>query len=449
MDKIKIYNKLPIFAQNMACYYEGKKIKKNRYGQSFWKYLNEYEGRKNWSYEQLSEFRDTKLRQMIKHCYETVPYYRNLFNDGGINYESIKSIDDLKVLPLLTKQTVNENFKHFISTAIPQKEMVISHTSGTTGSGFKFYTTNETLSEQWAVWWRYRRNLGIKLGDWCALFGSKLIVPVTQSNPPYWRINKPCNQIYFSAFHEKDDNLYHYFNEIKDHKLNWIHGFPSLITLLASFIVNNNLNLGYKIEFITTGAENLLDYQKNIIEEAFGAKIYQHYGLAEGVSNFSQIKNGEMIIDEDFAVTELIPSAETNSIIGTNLTNYAMPLIRYETKDTANYKIDKISRKRIIIAIDGRNEDYITLQNGIKVGKLDHAFKDTINFKEVQICQGSDYNITIYVVKRIEDVSTDEDVAMKLLRKSLGHYINIKFKYVDQIPRTSGGKLRFVKSEIK
>ena len=449
MDKLDIYNRLPVFAQNIACYYKGRQIRKKRYSKKFWKLLTEYEKRSNWSYEQLCDYRDTKLRQMIKHSYNTVAYYRNLFNKLGIHYEDIKTLEDLSLLPILNKQTIIDNFNDFISKSINSREIVISHTSGTTGSGFRFYTTEDAISEQWAVWWRYRRNLGISFSKWCAHFGSQLIVPVSHNKPPFWRINEPNKQIYFSAFHENDDNLYYYYKVIKKRQLKWVHGFPSLITLLAAFIINNNLNLGYKVDIITIGAENLLEFQQKIIEKAFGTKVFQHYGLAEGVSNFSETKSGEILIDEDFAITELIPDGETYRIIGTNLTNYSMPLIRYDTQDTATYQFDKKSGKRVITSIDGRKEDYITLPNGTKVGKLDHAFKDTINFKEVQLYQDLNYNIKIFAVKRESNISNDEKIAMELLRKSLGWDISIEFKYVDKIKPTSGGKLRFVKSEIK
>lgn len=449
MDKMKIYNKLPILVQNIACNYEGLRIKKTRYGDAFWKFLKEYEARNTWTYKEICDYRDERLRSLIEHSYKTVPYYRNLFDDLGLDYKEIRTLSDLKVLPILDKQTINDNFDKFVSTNYDKNNLIMSHTSGTTGSGFKFYTTPEAISEQWAVWWKYRKNLGIDFDMWSANFGSKLIVPISQKKPPYWRINFPGKQVYFSAFHQSEENLYYYFKEIKKRRIEWIHGFPSLITLLASFMLNNSLSLGYKLKFITIGAENLLEYQRSIIEEAFGCKVFQHYGLAEGVANFSQNRSGKIIVDEDFSATEFIFMDGNYRIIGTNLSNYAMPLIRYDTKDTATLSKIHNSSGRIIESIDGRSEDYITLPNGIKVGKLDHAFKDTINFREVQLYQKKDYSINILVVKKNINHKKDEELAYKMLRDSLGDDINIEFRYVNKIERTKGGKIKFVVSEIE
>ena len=68
MDKMAIYNKLPVFAQNMACYYEGEKIRKSRYGKDFWDSLANYESRSNWNYDQVCVYRNNRLRQMVEHC---------------------------------------------------------------------------------------------------------------------------------------------------------------------------------------------------------------------------------------------------------------------------------------------------------------------------------------------------------------------------------------------
>ena len=84
MDKMAIYNRLPIFMQNWACSLEGAHIVTTRFGSSFRRLLQDYEMRVRWSPEQIAAYRDERLRIMVKHCYETVPYYKNVFDEGGI-----------------------------------------------------------------------------------------------------------------------------------------------------------------------------------------------------------------------------------------------------------------------------------------------------------------------------------------------------------------------------
>jgi len=447
VDKMQLYNRLPVFLQNAACGIQGWKINRNRYSATFWRLLSEYEERSSWTNDQLNDYRDKQLRKMIHHCYNTVPYYKRLFDARDINPDSIKHLEDLSCIPILTKKIVNRNPADFISQGYTGKR-IKHHTSGTTGSGFIFYTTPEAINEQWACWWRYRRALGIQYGIKQATFGTQRIVPAKQKKPPFWRYNKPCGQIYFSAFHMKDEYLYSYYKELLHSKVSWIHGYPSLLTALASYMVRKNVSLS-AVKWVTTGAENLLDYQSSLIEQAFGVKPYNHYGMCEGVANFSQRIDGRMFVDEDFSAVEFISRDDGSSeVVGTTLTNYLMPLLRWQVGDVVKVNKDKYG-KREIVSIDGRSEDYLYLPNGTKIGKLDHVFKDTLYFAEAQIHQNADYSITLYVVKTQDDTREDECLALRELAASLNETVPISFMYVDRVPRSDSGKLRFVVSEVE
>ena len=188
-----------------------------------------------------------------------------MFNEYGINPDDIKALDDLKKLSILTKDIVNANPNDFISSKYANSKLLTYHTSGTTGTGFVFKLTKESLNDQWAVWWRYRRRLGIQYGTWSANFGTRMVVPINQTKPPFWRYNRPCNQVYFSAFHEKPENLDYYIEEIVKQRIKWLHGYPSLLTTLANRVLEKGISMRGQIEFVTLGAENLLDYQERIL----------------------------------------------------------------------------------------------------------------------------------------------------------------------------------------
>lgn len=110
------YDYSPISIQNIAFSLAGAKILKTRYGKGFLSKLNVFNSHLNWSHEQLSDWRDVRLRRLIQHAYSTVPYYRRVMDEGGINPSSIKSLEDLKKLPLLTKDMIKANPNDFFST---------------------------------------------------------------------------------------------------------------------------------------------------------------------------------------------------------------------------------------------------------------------------------------------------------------------------------------------
>lgn len=455
MDRENFYLKLPMPLQNLACCLEGARIQRSRFGESFSRILKEYEARVVLPHEEIIQFRDSRVREFVRHAYETTVFYRKQFDNLGIRPEDIRSLGDLKLLPILTKEVVQENLSEFISDVISQIPHVWVHTSGTTGGGLRFPTTLEAQKEQWATWWRYRKWHGITPDNWSGHFGGRPIVPATQEKPPFWRFNFPGKQILFSGYHMNDKNMKYYVETIKKKKIKWIHGYPSLLALLAGYVIENNIDLEDSVKWVTVGSENLLPQQCKVIKEAFCVYPIQHYGLAEGVANFSQCNLGHLHVDEDFAGVEFIPDVYRNvfRIIGTNFTNKVFPLLRYDTKDIVTVESDAICSceipGRIVRAIDGRKEDYIYLKDGTKVGRLAHVFADAINIKEAQIYQKEIGKIEIRLVPNDSFSSEDIILLKKRIMERTGCKININFCFVDKITKTKANKLRFVISDIQ
>jgi phenylacetate-CoA ligase len=448
-----IYLKLPIPLQHAACSLEGRRIKRSRFGSAFSLLLEQAEARTFWSEGQLSRYRDQRLRDFVDHCARTVPFYRRRFQESGISPGDIRTIDDLRHLPIITKREVQENCAQFVSDAISDRRE-ITHTSGTTGAGLRFFTTMRAVQEQWAAWWRYRRWHGIELGTWCGHFAGRLVAPVSQAGPPFWRYNYPGRQIFFSGHHMSPANMASYVEELRRRQPPWLHGYPSLIALLAGYVLDTGRDLGYQLRWITLGAENLMPQQASLIERAFGVKPRQHYGMAEAVANISECERGVLHVDEDFAGVEFLSGTDGKGlkIVGTNFSNRATPLLRYEMGDMATMSDRGCScgrPGRVVAGIDGRLEDYIVLKNGTKLGRLDHLFKDMINIREAQIRQRSRSELLIRIVPGDRYTDADERTLLRETRLRVGENVEIEIERVEKIERTANGKLRFVVSEVR
>jgi len=403
--------------------------------------------------EQVQAYRDARLRAFIQHCARTVPFYKRRFRELGIAPEEIQTIKDLHRLPILTKEEVQEHYIELVSEEVPKQQQIITHTSGTTGSGLRFATTLRAIQEQWAIWWRYRRWHGLQPGTWCAYFGGRSVVPLSQVRPPFWRYNYPGRQILFSAYHMSPANLAAYVDELRRRRPPWLHGYPSLLALLAAYILESGTDLGYEIRWVTVGAENLLPQQSDLIERAFGVRPMQHYGMAEAVANISECEYGALHVDEDFAAVEFISNLDGPGykIIGTNFTNLATPLLRYDVQDLVTLANDACPcgrPGRVVASVDGRLEDYIILRNGARLGRMDHIFKDMMNIREAQIYQKRPGEIIIRVVRGRNYTNADEVMLLHETRKRVGDEADIFIEYVEELERSRTGKLRFVVSEI-
>ena len=450
-----LYLKLPIPLQHVICSLEGWRIQRSRYNREFYRFLAEAEARTFWSPEQIINYRNERLQHFVQHCAKTVPYYRRKFKEWRVDPRGIRTLEDLAAhVPILAKDEVRANTSEFISETIPKRSQIKSHTSGTTGAGLRFVTHWDSVYQQWAVWWRYRRWHGIRFNEWSAHLGGRLVVPLHQKRPPFWRYNRPGRQILFSGYHMNPKNLDAYVRELARSRVAWLHGYPSLLALLASHMLENNLHLPQQVRWVTVGGENLLPRQRQVIERAFGVKPRQHYGLAEAVANISECERGTLHVDEDFSAVEFVPNPDGAGyrLIGTNSTNWATPLLRYDTEDIVSLGETTCScgrPGRVVQAIDGRKEDYVVLADGTRIGRMAHLVADLVHIKEAQIYQERPGEIIWRVVKGKEYTTEDEAMLIQNTIKRVGKNAKISVQYLDRLERSKNGKLRYVISDIE
>jgi phenylacetate-CoA ligase len=447
-----LYLRLPITCQNWAIGFEGRRVQRRRYGRGYAEFAAAVLQRESYSPAELARYRADRLAKHLEAAAQT-PFWRERFARFEVDPCASDPFSALSRLPLLTKEEVKANAGALcLPTGNPSERLSV-HTSGTTGSGLVFVQTRAMERVTWATWWRYRGWHGLKQSDWCAYFGGRSVVPISQRHPPYWRWNHPGRQLLFSGYHLSSRTAQEYARALCEANIGWMHGYPSLLALLATFVTEQGLALP-RVQIITVGAENLLPTQKSMISTAFQAPVVQHYGQAEGVANISQCPEGRMHVDEDYAGVEFLPLEDMPGsfrIVGTNWNNPVFPLLRYDTGDIATIdRNDSCScgrLGRVIRAIDGRQEDYVVLPSGVKIGRMDHVFKDMVNIREAQIVQHHSGEIVVRVVRGSRYRVDDERMLLEELHKRLGCDITISIQYPESIARTRSGKLRLVVKE--
>ena len=447
----RLYPRLPVGLQNLAVSYEGWRIQQRRYAPAFHATLRTLEAQSFLSPEEVARVRDERLSRFIEHAVRHVPYYRDLFRERGLAPADIRGLDDLQALPILDNRAVRENPARFMAEGGVDEPTLVAKTSGSTGSPLKFPYTPSSHREQWAVWWRFRRWHGLELHEPCMVFGGRSVVPITQRRPPYWRTNRPGRQLLFSAYHLGPETAPAYLERMKRCGMRWIHGFPSQVALLARYALELKVTL--PIRWVTLGSENMLPPALMTIEQAFGVKPLHHYGMAEGVANISLCPHGALHVDEDYAATEFIPRGNgAAAVVGTNFTNPAYPLLRYDVGDLitlSDHACDCGRPGRVVGRIDGRQDDYVITARGVRLGRLGHVFRHVNNIQEAQIRQREPGKITIRIVPRPGFSAADEQRLAAQVRERMGDDMGFEIEQVDSLPRTASGKLRLVVTELE
>lgn len=429
----KIYGHLPVWAQNVMCSVKGWTIDRKRYSKEFHRQLERMERREDDPEEMLRKFLVLA---------RNVPAYAKVFAAGkGTRLEDF---------PIINKAYVKEHYEEFYNRTYKGPTLVI-HTSGTTGTSINIPQSQLFENRQWATWWRYREELGIKWGTWYGLFGCVgMVVPIEQKKPPYWRVDRAGRRVIFGTYHLTIDNVEDYVEEIKRRHFVWLHGYASRILFLSRLIVEKGIPPIDFVRVVTTTAENLTPSIAAEIRKAFpNAIVRTHYGQTEGVANFSQTINGDWRIDEDFAKVEFIPidpkNPERCHIVGTNFSNPYFPLIRYDMGDIAIVKWQ--DGKPIVQGIEGRDNEQVTLANGMLVSTLMSydIFCDQENVREAQLRVLNNGNeLELLVVKGSKYTEKDETAILEKTRRHLKDEIKLSIRYTDQIPRAKSGKFRAV-----
>ena len=444
----RLYDAMPASIQHLLCSAEGYRLQRVRFNGRFDGALREAAARTWLPNDEMCGYRDRRLEAFVRDAAAASVFYRRQPLFARIAAGGPISLGDL---PILTKGIVQDGAADIARPDIRAAE--IAQTSGTTGAYLRFPVTDAGVRQQWATWWRYRQWHGIERGTWCGYFGGRAVVPVAQHRPPFWRYNLAGRQVFFSSYHLKPDTWRSYVAELRRHRLPWLHGYPSTFALLAAYLLEHRESLGYEVRWITVGSESLLPSQAEAIERAFGVRPRQHYGLREGAANASECPSGRLHVDEDFSCVEFVPVEHGTGyrIVGTNFTNAAFPLIRYDVGDVVQVSgqtCDCGRPGRIIDRIDGRREDYVLLPDGAVIGCVAHIIETQTRIREGQVYQPDPRNVVLRVVKARDYARRDEASLMREARALLGHDIHIEIEYLDRVPRTAAGKLRSVISDI-
>jgi len=449
------YSHLPVSLQNVVCSAYGHSQRKLRYGKHFQKCLEWLEQSQWWSEEQIKDYQDKELRCVVKHAYETVPYYKEVFDKIKLKPLDIKTVDDLWKIPVLTKEDIRLYRDKLVSSSYKKKDLIFSHTSGSTGKSLQFFTTKKAVQFQWAVWWRHRRRFNIDFDSKYATFTGKVVVPIDQRKPPFWRENVAFHQTIFPMHHIVKEKIKAIVDRLNVGDFIYYSGYPSIIYNLATLIEEEGLSIENGPKIIFTGAETLYEYQRERITKVFGCPVTDQYGFSEGAGNASRCENDLFHEDFEFGILEPFEPKQIDdshirgTIIATGFSNYAMPFIRYQVGDIGIWKDEKCScgrKSKVLVRIEGREEDYVITPEGAKIMRFDYIFKDTQNIKEAQVVQKEIGAIILRIVRRPNYSRKDEKMLIEEIRTKISPSLRVEFEYVDAIERTSTGKFQAVKS---
>ena len=378
----KIYDNSPVFSQNIMVSVSGYQRNITRYGKAYYDYLKFLADFDTWPLDKKLEYQRQELIKFISYANKNSKFYRRLYQ--GIDIASIKSIEDLKVLPIVDKEMLRENIADVVT--ISRQGAVEGHTGGTTGKSLVVLMTPEDMMKRMAMLDHFKARVGFEhLKMKRATFNGKHIVPPNQKKKVFWRYNAACKQMIYSSFHLTEENMKYYVESLNKFKPHAIDGFFMSMCDIAGYIGRHNIKLEFQPIAIFPTSETLTQSGRELLERVFKCKVYDQYASSEGAPFVTECPNQTLHIELASGVFEHFEDG-SDEVLVTSFTTHGTPLIRYRIGDSMKFGNKEAScscgiQAPIVDEIQGRRLDFLYTADGAKInaGNVANLFKNMPN----------------------------------------------------------------------
>lgn len=395
----------------------------------------------------------TLLVKLVRHAWENCPYYRKRFSEAGFAPEDLKTWEDFRRLPGLTKDEILANSQDMISRTADRSRLVPRKTSGSTGVSLNFFVDDAEFQfkrgatlyrDQWTGW---------RIGEWrAAVWGNPTYLHSLRGRAR----NAFLERIFSLDTLKMDESMMHGFSkEILRRKPTLLFGHAHSLYLFGGFWAEHGYS-PYRFRGIISTAMVLHDFERRRCEEVFGSRIFDRYGCEEVslIASECEVHSGLHINTDCLVVEVLAPDGDclegqVGEVVVTDLHNYAMPFIRYKVGDMAVLKAGLCPCGRtypMLGRVAGRVADYLRTPDGHWVSgiSLTENFATLISgVRQVQIVQKEIDLLHLRLVPA-EDFGEDSLNRIRaLVEERFGPRMRHQLELVDKIVPEPSGKYRF------
>lgn len=425
-------------------------------------YLKELEKSQWLSSDEIEQIQWKRLKAMLCHAYENVPFYHRRFRESKLTPSDVKTPADMLKLPPLTREELRDAIsnREVLAKNIGSDRFRKNKTGGSTGKPLAFYNDKIQLEYRWASTNRNLQWTGYDIGDKIVKLWSDAQYLGRSATLKERFGNFSWRRKVLSAYRMDEPTMEKYVEVIKEYKPKLLVGYTSALYLIAKFIEKEGIRNVHVGAVIAT-AETLFPGYRDIIEDSFNTKVFNRYGsrefstLVHECEEHSELHMNaenlfiEVVKDDEHAVT-----GESGEIVVTDLHNYCMPFIRYRIEDVgilSNEKKCNCGRGLPLLKkVEGRVHSIMTSVSGryIPGEFFPHLFKDVKGVKQFQVLQEAKDSLLIRIV-RDRDFSKEEmDNALETIKRYFGESTRVSLRFVEEISPSKSGKFQFTVSKV-
>jgi phenylacetate-CoA ligase len=289
--------------------------------------------------ERLEALQLERFKKTVKKAQKSV-YYDRMYRRLGLDADLVRSLDDIRNFPFTTKDDLREHWPYgFI--AVPKDELIRMHaSSGTTGRAVVVFHTAADIQAWTDVLARCVYMAGMRKTD---VFQNMMTYGLFTGGLGFHYAAEKVGALVIPS---GAGNSKRQIQLMRDFDTTAIHIIPSYALHLSKVFEELKVDpvRDTKLRIAFVGAEPHSERMRKKIEEYYGFKAYNSYGLSEmngpGVSFECPYQNGMHIWEDHYFVEIIDPQTlnpvsdgEEGELVMTTLLRDGMPIIRYRTKD--------------------------------------------------------------------------------------------------------------------
>ena len=420
-----------------------------RDGKTITPYLNELEKSQYYSPELIAEKQLESLKKILIYADEHCAFYHHRFALNGFDPHDLKSLADLKRLPILTKDDIRNHTQEMISDEFRIEDMTFKRTGGSTSVPLKLYVDNAAMSFKAAATIRHNRWASYDRGDKLAAIWGDTDKEYSFKEKVYNLLN--TRTICLDTLKMTEQYILNFIERLRRYKPSIMMGHAHSLYTFACFVEEHNI-IDLNLKGIISTAEILYDRERAKIEEVFGKILFNRYGCEElsVIATECECHDG-LHINAEGLIVEVLDGDETNPgrLVITDLLNKGMPFIRYEIGDMATVKSGACACGRGLPRLGkiyGRTSDMLYTPDGRAISGISVLDTFTIHVpgvKQVQIIQNELDRLEFKIVKGTDFTVESLEKFIQKIPHFFSQNMHYDIYYVDKILQTERGKYRF------
>lgn len=408
---------------------------------------------------ELESLQFDALRKLVAHACDHCPYYRQTWDSLGIHPKQLQSPTDFAQWPIITRDEIRQH-RIEMRAANPSMRLITKSTGGSSGVPLQFDLDFESHERRTAAWHRGYSWAGATPGTkqlhlWGVPLGERSKHAELKD-----RLYQSLHRRRVVSCFDADDLAKRFVNEMDRYRPDAVVAYTNPLYEVARQLDETHLTPTHRPKSIIVGAEKLHSFQRELIEKAFGAPVFETYGSREFmlIGGECDRHDGLHLTAENLLVEILDDDGNPardgveGNVVITDLYNYGMPFIRYANGDRAIAGFSACDCGRglpLLKKVVGRRLDMLIGSDGRMIpGEFfPHLVKDFPSISRFQVVQEEPHRVRFAIVA---PTMTDGDRATfeRLVRDAMGADVRVEFEPVSHIPLTAAGKLQVVINRV-